>query len=410
MSPETTNVAGHLRERGRTRRPRKFSKAAQVTNTPIFASFLQAGFECSTHKLKNGKRLDLVASTQHDRFVDLDYSRLRDFGIQTVREGLRWHLIERERGRYDFSSALTILRAAQRHGIEIIWDVFHFGWPDFLDIFSAEWANALTDLAGEFGRLLRAESSGKRFVAAVNEISFVAWGGGDDAFINPFCKGRGHELKRQLVRSSVRASRALRSELPDVQLVSPEPVIHIVGDPARPDDVRSAEAYRTSMFEAWDMLTGRLHPELGGDESILDIIGVNFYDRNQWWNFGQTIHRGEPEYRPFREILREVYCRYRRPLFVAETGTENADRPDWFAYVWDEVQAAIAAGIPVHGVCLYPILNHPGWEDDRHCYNGLWDYAEPDGNRKVYDPLAEEIRRRTSKERSICYESKLRST
>src|SRR6185437_8174390 len=198
------------------------------------------------------------------------------------------------------------------------------------------------------------EGAEQPFLAPVNEISFFSWAGGDVAYVNPFATGRGPELKRQLVRAALQASDALRSELPRARLVSPEPVIHIVGDPARPDDVRSAEAYRLSMFEAWDMLSGRICPELGGAESYLDIIGVNYYDRNQWWNFGKTITRDEPEYRPFHKILEEVYSRYRRPMFVAETGTENAGRPAWLSYIGGEVRTAMDKGVPMHGICLYP--------------------------------------------------------
>jgi len=194
-----------------------------------------------------------------------------------------------------------------------------------------------------------------------------------------------------------------------VRLVSPEPVIHIVGDTSRPDDVRQAAEYRSAMFEAWDMLTGRAQPELGGKEEYLDVIGVNYYDRNQWWNFGETIWRGEPEYRPFREILAEVYERYQRPIFVSETGTENDARPSWLAYIAAEVRAAIRAGVDMHGICLYPILNHPGWDDDRHCCNGLWDYPGPSGERDIYLPLAEEIERQKTQERES-YEPPTQST
>ena len=49
------------------------------------------------------------------------------------------------------------------------------------------------------------------------------------------------------------------------------------------------------------------------------------------------------------------------------------------------------AGVQMEGICLYPIVNHPGWVDDRHCYNGLWDYADKDGNREIYEPLALEL-------------------
>jgi hypothetical protein len=209
--------------------------------------------------------------------------------------------------------------------------------------------------------------------------------------MNPFARGRGLELKRQLVRAYVCGVQAIRNILPDARMVSPEPVIHIVGRPHVPGDAKEAEAYRMSMFEAWDMILGRVHPDLGGSESNIDVIGVNFYDRNQWWNFGDTIWRSNPAYRPFADILEEVYRRYERPMFVAETGTEDDERPAWLAYVASEVQAAIGRGVPMEGICLYPILNHPGWDDDRHCHNGLFDYANAGGRREVFRPLANEI-------------------
>lgn len=360
---------------------------------PLFKSFWQAGFECSTHTLKTGKRLDLVSSTRHDEFVERDYLRLKELGIFTVREGLRWHLIEKAPGKYDFSSARPILDAAQKHGVQIIWDLMHFGWPAGLDIFDRQWVESLAGMASAFARLLANELTEPAFVAPVNEISFVSWAGGDVAYLNPFCNGRGADLKRQLVRGVLLSSDALRAELPDVRLVAPEPVIHITGDPESPEDVRQAAEYRSSMFEVWDMISGRAQPELGGSESYLDVIGINYYDRNQWRNRGRTIWRHEPEYRPFREIVFEVHQRYQRPMFIAETGTENEDRPAWFAYIATEVREAIRCGADVHGICLYPILNHPGWDDDRHCYNGLFDYASPDGEREVYEPLAKELER-----------------
>jgi len=364
-----------------------------VETHPLFKSFWQAGFECSTHTLNTGKRLDLVASTHHDMFAESDFARLKDIGILTAREGLRWHLIETEPGRYDFSSALPILEAAQRQGIQIIWDLFHFGWPSRLDIFDPSWVESFAGFASAFARVLRSEMTEPVFVSPVNEISFLCWAGGDAAYLNPFATGRAAELKRQLVRGALKASDAIRAERRDARLVSPEPVIHIVGDPNRPDDLLQASQYRSAMFEAWDMLSGRAQPELSGKESYLDVIGVNYYDRNQWRNHGNTIWRDERDYRPFREILAEVYARYQRPLFVSETGTEGQDRPYWLAYIAEEVRAAIGAGVPLHGICLYPILNHPGWDDDRHCCNGLWDYPQPDGEREIYKPLADELER-----------------
>ena len=50
---------------------------------------------------------------------------------------------------------------------------------------------------------------------------------------------------------------------------------------------------------------------------------------------------------------------------IAGTGIENEARPEWFRYIREQVQLAEASGVPIEGICLYPILNHPGWDDDR---------------------------------------------
>ena len=78
---------------------------------------------------------------------------------------------------------------------------------------------------------------------------------------------------------------------------------------------------------------------------------------------------------------------------VAETGTEGGHRAEWLAYIGTETRAAIRAGVPVEGICLYPIVNHPGWDNDRHCENGLLEKDFIGGQRGVHGPLAEEIAR-----------------
>ncbi len=104
-----------------------------------------------------------------------------------------------------------------------------------------------------------------------------------------------------------------------------------------------------------------------------------------------TLEPSHPQYRPVWRMLQEVGQRFGHPLFVAETGIEDDARPAWLRYMGHEVRTAIRHGVAVHGLCLYPILNHPGWDDDRHCYNGLWDYADASGARDLYAPLVREL-------------------
>ncbi len=106
-------------------------------NTNMFKSFILGGFECSTHRRRDGTRLDLIHSTRHDVFARSDYELLQRHGIAAARDGFRWHLIEATSGTYDFSSAIPMLEAARATTMQVIWDLWHYGWPDHLDIFSA---------------------------------------------------------------------------------------------------------------------------------------------------------------------------------------------------------------------------------------------------------------------------------
>src|SRR6476660_1507142 len=86
-----------------------------MTANTLFNSFFLGGFECSTHRLPTGRRLDLIHSTRHDELAASDYRLLQQYGILTARDGLRWHLIERAPHKYDFSSVIAMLNAAREH-------------------------------------------------------------------------------------------------------------------------------------------------------------------------------------------------------------------------------------------------------------------------------------------------------
>ncbi|AQL37602.1 hypothetical protein A584_04520 [Pseudomonas syringae pv. theae ICMP 3923] len=41
----------------------------------------------------------------------------------------------------------------------------------------------------------------------------------------------------------------------------------------------------------------------------------------------------------------------------------------------------------MQGICWYPILDYPGWDDARYCPAGLPGYADGQGQRAAYHPL-----------------------
>lgn len=360
----------------------------------IFQSFLMGGFECSTHRNRAGKRVDVIAATRHDLLARSDYQRLIDFGIRTARDGARWHLIETRAYEYDFSSVLGQIRAARATGLQVIWDLFHYGFPEDLDLFGEEFVNRFAAFAGAFTELLLDEGVRVPVLCPVNEISFFSWIAGDVGLFYPYAENRGDEVKRQLVKAAVAASRQIKRLAPDAVLMQTEPLIRVVSETDEPAHIIEAENYNSAQYDAVDMLVGRRDPEFGGSPEYLDVVGINYYPHNQWlYPSRQFIPHESPEYKPFSQLLIECYERYRQPLLIAETGTEDESRTGWFRYVCDEVRLAMRHGVPVYGICHYPIVNHPGWDDDRHCHNGLWCYPGARGERQIYEPLAAEIQR-----------------
>jgi beta-glucosidase/6-phospho-beta-glucosidase/beta-galactosidase len=366
-------------------------QALCTIRSDLFASFLIGGFECSTHRHQHGQRLDLVAATGHDKHAEADYRMLAEHGIRTVRDGLRWHLVERMPGHYDWSSFLPQLRAANYTGIQVIWDICHWGWPDDLDIWSPAFIDRFARFARAAAQVVHDETDAVPFYVPVNEISFWSWAGGSLAYINPLASGRGNELKAILVRAAIAAIAAVREVEPRARIVHAEPAIHVVPRSDHPQDVQAARHYTLAQFEALDLLSGRSRPELGGQPDYVDIVGVNYYLHNQWIDSDLPIAVDDPQYCPFSSLLRGIYERYERPLFVAETGIEGDLRPAWLRIIGHEVIAARRAGIPVDGLCLYPILDYPGWNDGRHCPTGLFGYPDEDGTRSLCQPLAEEL-------------------
>jgi len=112
-----------------------------------FDSFFMAGFECSSHRRRDGVRLDLIRATGHDRHVQNDYRQCRELGLTTLRDGLRWHRIETAPGRYDWSSWAPMLEAAEEYGLQVIWDLFHYGAPDHVDQAGADFPKRFADFA-----------------------------------------------------------------------------------------------------------------------------------------------------------------------------------------------------------------------------------------------------------------------
>jgi len=349
----------------------------------LFRSFWIGGFECATQVTAAGERLDLIAGVQHDRHVASDYSLLKTVGIRSARDGIRWHLIDRGSGQYDFSSFVPMLEAAEREDIQVIWDLCHYGWPDGVQLLSPQFIDRFAKYAAAVARIVREHSDAVPFYTPINEISFLAWAL-ERNLIAGNAIDRGVEAKQQMVRAAIAGIEAIWSVDRRARIVFAEPTIHVIPPRNRPDLAAAAAGQDAGQWEAWDMIAGMANPNLGGHPHYLDVLGVNYYHSNQFespdvrlrWEDNPLDDR----WVPFSKLLDRVYQRYRRPLFVAETSHFGIGRPRWIREIAWEVYQARRQGTPVEGLCIYPILDRYDWSDPTHWHNsGLWDLA-PDGS------------------------------
>ncbi len=349
-------------------------------NETFFKSFMMGGFEAACHINGQGRRLDMIGQTQHDIQAEQDYALVKSQGIQTVRDGVRWPLIEIKPGVYEFSSLEPMAEAAQKQGMQVIWTLCHYGWPDDLDVFSPEFVSRFAAFSKAVATFLIKYTDGAPFFTPVNEISYFCWVGGEVGTVHPYAKGRGYEMKLQLVRAALACMDAIWEVIPEARFVHVEPLINVAVPHDRPDLMEAAKANHATQFEAYDIMAGIRHPELGGAAKYLDIVGCNFYNENQWFYLGGYVPWNEetPDqaWVPLHFLIEQIYLRYRRPVIISETSHYGSNRPAWMRMIISEIQKVLARGIPFMGVCIYPIIDRFDWEDDDHWHNsGLWDYS-----------------------------------
>jgi len=381
-----------------------------LSAAPPFATFWQGGYEGADHINHAGLALDMNAVTGHLQRTREDYQLIRQFGMRTVRESAGWRICERD-GRFDFSSLDGRLRAARDLGLQVCWTFCHYGWPDDVDLFGPDFVPRFVRYCRALAAYLAPWVGPEPVYSPINEISFQAWGLSVHMF---HCKNMHHpdageQGKRQLVRATIAAIDAIREITPGARFLQCDPLIHVIAPADRPDWAPQAAGWRASQFDAWDMLYGLREPELGGAPRYLDIVGGNYYHSNQWesgTNLRLWWHLDDPRRMPLYRNLMELQQRYQRPLLLAETSHVGSGRGVWIRQMAEQAALAIQHGIDLRGICLYPVIDRPDWENADHWHrSGLWDvdlHSSPPLARLPVPPYATALRQATRLTEHLC--------
>ena len=306
----------HSRRKAVATNHERFYRCVMLT---VFRSYVQGGFDCG--RLEWQGNFCLLSGTDHlpETRMRQHYGILKEHGILTARDGLPWWLPIEPR-----------LRVAREAGMEVIWDLNHY-WrhPDPIG-YAARVAQAVTLVAPE-----------QPFWCCFNELSF-----------HPrMVPGESFAMVVEQARSMITF---LRSQLPDVRVITAEP------------------AHRPA--------------ELGSHAlaDLADVIGINVYPHE----LRRDIARS----------LKDAAMRYRKSVMITETGLHKGhprrwkginDKGQWVESVFDAVDRS---GVHVVGICVYPIVNTPAWNSP---LNRRWDNGLIREDLSVDSSLASAIRRRT---------------
>ena len=153
-----------------------------------------------------------------------DYALCRKLGFRTVRDGLRWHLIEKSPGNYDWSSWLPALEAAEQAGVQVIWDLFHYGSPDHVDPGRRRLSRALHRLRAGRARsaAVGQPASAARLPAERNQLHVL--GGRGRVFPARRARTNAAGSNASWCGPAIAAAKAIRERWPDATIIWAEPL------------------------------------------------------------------------------------------------------------------------------------------------------------------------------------------
>jgi beta-glucosidase/6-phospho-beta-glucosidase/beta-galactosidase len=324
-------------------------------------------------------RVDELAASGHLDRQDEDLAAVAGLGVRWWRYGMPWRLTEPAPGTYDWTLWDRALAACERHGLEPVVDLCHFGLPDHYGGFcDPSWVDGFVRYVDAFlDRYPR-----PRFFTPVNEPSITArtsglWGIWNDRRSSP----ADHVVAlANVVLADLEAIARVDADRAGWWIGAEGFGCHLA---ATPDDEGAVAEGRALDQLVWDLRFGvDPDPLVAGlldavDGSILDrvaalpvgtervVAGHDMYpvsvhvhgDRTEPLTIDERVGAYDTEARRWHE-------RYGRPFWVAETsnlGLAVDDGPRWLDALVGVLDAMASDGLPVRGICWYSRGDQYDW-------------------------------------------------
>ena len=300
-------------------------------------------------------RQDEVRLIQHDEFLEADYQLLVEAGCVGVRDAAWWYTSHPAPGTFNWTWLDRVVTAAEKYKLKLYLDLWHYGYPDWLDILSPEAPFHFAD----FARQIAQRYPSLEYYCVCNEPSLLIELAGRQGQWSPFLReGDPLAFRRQVSKMIIQASKAILEVKPDAVLIIPEPW-HATD--TNPEENQAA---------VLDTVLGLRDPELGGCSDLVTIIGLNHYRDS-------TLP-------PFHRLLINAQKRWpTKQLWVTETSGPPSgwQQAEWFWWMLAETRLAAMSGVNVSVFTWAPAISMYDWVDEKQqLHNGIW-IIDDDGGR-----------------------------
>jgi hypothetical protein len=79
-------------------------------------------------------------------------------------------------------------------------------------------------------------------------------------------------------------------------------------------------------------------------------------------------------------------------MILSETGHFGEGRASWLLESFTECLTAMNKGVDLRGICLYPLIDRPDWDDLSDYHNsGLWDIDPLTKHRSIHQPYLDAL-------------------
>jgi beta-glucosidase/6-phospho-beta-glucosidase/beta-galactosidase len=324
-------------------------------------------------------RVDELAASDHLARQNEDLAAVAGLGVRWWRYGMPWRLTEVEPGVYDWSLWDRALSACERHGLEPIVDLCHFGLPDHLAGFCDQaWVDAFVRYVDAF--LVR--YSEPTFFTPVNEPGITAqlsagWGIWNDRRATPADHANALAL---VTLANLEAIARVDADRQGWWIGSEGFGVHVA---AGPEDEHAVAEARALEQLVWD-----LHLGIEPDPSVADRVTTiepsvlrridavplrtdRVVAGHDLYPVSVQLHgaRDDPltideRVAAYEDEARRWHARYGRAFWVSETsnlGLPVADGPRWLDALVAALDGLAADGLPVRGICWYSRGDQYDW-------------------------------------------------